>query len=138
TLNELRRNRLLWYKLHVFIYDLQNFRSNEASRTRLDTVISIDYIGHPYFSDEEAEMLRSTTVDVEGGQTLQEVLDSFFGQKLEARLQGRAQSEYDFGVCAAHDLAPLFEQALGVGKMKKNKAFGKTLKKRGLDLADGD
>jgi hypothetical protein len=84
TAEDIRKNELLWYKLHVFMYDLRHFRSNEASRTRLDTVISLDYIGQPYFSDEEAQMLRDTTV--EGGSTLQENLDAFFKIELAARL----------------------------------------------------
>jgi hypothetical protein len=138
TTDNLRRNRLLWYKLHVFMYDLRNFRSKEASRARLDTVISLDYIGPPYFTDAEAQTLRSTTID--GGKSLQDILEAFFNQKLEARLERRANSEYDYKVCAAHDLAPLYEKAFGVkeGDLKRNKEFVKLVTKRGLHLAKGE
>jgi hypothetical protein len=136
--DNLRENRLLWYKLHVFMYDLRNFRSNKASRTRLDAVISLDYIGQPYFSDDEAQTLRNTIV--EGGSTLQEALDSFFRLKLPSRLQSRAKSEYDYRVCAAHDVAPVLEKAFGVkeGDLKRNKEFVKLVRKRGLDLVKGE
>ncbi|KAF2788292.1 hypothetical protein K505DRAFT_329031 [Melanomma pulvis-pyrius CBS 109.77] len=138
TAEDLRKNRLLWCKLHVFMYDLRNFRSNEASRTRLDTVISLDYIGHPYFSDDEALTLRSTTI--RGGSTLQEDLDTYFNLKLPARLRSRAKSKYDYRVCAAHDVAPLFEKAFGVkeGDLKRNEEFVKLVRKRGLDLGKGE
>ncbi|OCK78606.1 hypothetical protein K432DRAFT_88714, partial [Lepidopterella palustris CBS 459.81] len=106
--------------------------------TRLDTVISLDYIGQPYFSDDEARTLRNTTI--EGGSTLQEDLDTFFNLKLPARLRSRAKSEYDYRVCAAHDVAPLFEKAFGVkeGDLKRDKEFVKLVRKRGLDLGKGE
>ncbi|KAF2468391.1 uncharacterized protein BDR25DRAFT_357713 [Lindgomyces ingoldianus] len=81
TVEDLHKNRLLWYKLHIFMYDHRNFRSNEVSRTRLDIL---------YFSDDEARTLRNTTI--KGGSALQEDHYFFFSLKLPARLQSRAKS----------------------------------------------
>lgn len=138
TAGRLRENAPLWYKLHVFMYDLRNFRSNAASRARLDAVVSLDYIGQPYFSDAEAETLRNTVV--EGGLILTEALDIFFQQKLPTRLESRAKSEYDYRICAAHDVAPVFEKAFGAKAvdLKRNKQFINLVKKRGLDLRKGE
>lgn len=94
------------------MYDLRHFRSNEASRTRLDTVIALDYIGQPYFSDDKAQTLKDTLV--EGERTLQETLDAFIQIKLPTRLESRVKSESDYRVCAAHDVAPVFEKTFGV------------------------
>jgi hypothetical protein len=46
------------------------------------------------------------------------------------------ESENDYRVCAAHDVAPLFEKAFGVkeGGLKRNKEFVKLVRKRGLEL----
>ena len=59
---ELRQDNELWYKLHVFIYDLRNFRSNEKSQDRLDKIVNTYYIGLPYFSATEADTIILRTI----------------------------------------------------------------------------
>jgi hypothetical protein len=134
----LRTNQLLCYKLHVFMYDLRNFRSNKTNRARLDAVISLDYIGEPYFTAEESQTLRGTVV--EGKNTLQNALNTFCTSKLPERLRSRSKREYEHRVCATHDVAPIFEKAFGVKEtnLKKNKKFVKLVRKRGVDLGKGE
>lgn len=68
TIANIREDRS-YHKLHVFLYDFRNYRyrSNDSSDTaaRLKTLVSEYYLGGPYFSDGEAQMLRNTVI--EGG-----------------------------------------------------------------------
>lgn len=138
TVQELRQNNKLWYKLHVFMYDLRTFRSNESCRARLDSVLAPDYIGAPYFSEEEAEQLRETVIEPNTSDTLGHRLNTFFQQKLEKRMKTRMEETGDYRVCAAHDLGPIFERALGVNPtdLAKNKTFVKLVNKKGLEALD--
>ncbi|EFQ94047.1 hypothetical protein CFE70_000324 [Pyrenophora teres f. teres 0-1] len=139
TIAELRQDNKLWYKLHVFIYDLRNFRSNEKSRNRLDNVVDTHYIGSPYFSAAEADTILRTIGDHEKeDKTLKELLDDFFTQKLEKRLNSRMRETADYRVCAAHDIAPIVEKAFRVHPkdLAKNKGFMKLVNAGGLDALD--
>ncbi|KAL2014505.1 hypothetical protein VTN00DRAFT_2030 [Thermoascus crustaceus] len=55
----------LWYRILVFVFDLRHFRHRIDSETRLGHTVDPTYIGRPYFSKEEAEALRNTSVDME-------------------------------------------------------------------------
>jgi hypothetical protein len=138
TTDELRQDGKLWYKIHVFVYDLRNFRSSENSRNRLDSVVDTYYIGLPYFSATEADTILHTIVDIETGKTLKELLDDFFAQKLEKRIKSRMKETADYRVCAAHDLAPIIEKAFRIHPrdLAKNKGFRKLLDTRGLSALD--
>ncbi|KAF2448423.1 hypothetical protein P171DRAFT_508628 [Karstenula rhodostoma CBS 690.94] len=131
TLQALRQDTALFYRLHVFIHDLRAFRSNASSRARLDAVLAPDYIGRPYFSDAQAAQLRSTVVDEETGETLGQRLDCLFTEKLAKKLEKGGA----WRVCAAHDLAPVFEGVVGVrpGELGRDKGFVGLVRKGGLD-----
>jgi len=46
----------------------------------------------------------------------------------------------DYRVCAAHDLAPIFEKALDINpkELARNKEFLALMEKSGLELGDGE
>ena len=46
TIKEIKNNIPLWYKIHVFVYDLRNFHVSQA-QARLDEAIDASYIGSP-------------------------------------------------------------------------------------------
>jgi len=125
----------LWYRIHVFVHDLRRFKDNETSRTRLDSIADPSYIGAPYFTAEEAATLKATVVD--GEKTLARVLEETLDRKLETRMKKRVESG-DFRVCAAHDLAPVFEKTFNINEkqLAKNGRFQKLLK-GGLVLGAG-
>ncbi|KAF1955140.1 hypothetical protein CC80DRAFT_549848 [Byssothecium circinans] len=54
TIEQVCSHNVLWYKLHVFMYDLRNFRSSDEARARLDCIADEHYLGQPYFTREEA------------------------------------------------------------------------------------
>jgi hypothetical protein len=138
SIEDLRSNSILWYKLHVFMYDLRNFRSNADARNRLDCVVAEHYVGEPYFTSIEADKVLHTVTDAATGGTLSDVINQFFTQKLARRLDGRIKEKGDYCICAAHDLAPLFEKAFRLnGKdLAKNKAFTALVGKGGLRALD--
>lgn len=63
TVADLRNDDKLWYRLDVLIYDLHNFREISKSQEHLDSIIDASYIGLPYFTSSEAQMIKSTVVD---------------------------------------------------------------------------
>jgi len=122
----------LWYRIHVLIYDLRHF-TDDSSLARLNTATDPTYIGAPYFSAAEAQLVKATKLD---GSTLEKVFESTMKEKLKKREE---KGEKDFRMCAPHDLAPLFERAFDVKytKLNKSKHFRDLLRKEGLELKEG-
>jgi hypothetical protein len=125
----------LWYKIHVLIYDLRNFQANSACRERLETVIDASYFGSPYFTPAEATIVKSFQVS---SVSLAEVIEATLKERLERRMKKRVYSG-DFRVCAAHDVAPILEKALGVkGKdLMRDKEFLRFVENWGLEWEEG-
>ena len=76
------------------------------------------------------------SVEVSGalGEFIQETLD----ERLEGRIKKREESG-DFRVCAAHDLAPIFEKAfdIKVKDLEQNAHFVDMVEEKGLVLPNG-
>lgn len=132
---ELQENKALWYKIHVFVYDLRNFRENDDSRGRLDSIIDASYIGMPYFAEEEVQAIKSTTV--QGTKNLEAVIRETLEERLNRRMKKRVKSD-DYRVCAAHDLAPIFEKGLSIDhkRLAKDSEFLNLMEQRKLRLPD--
>ena len=80
-------------------------------------------------------MIKSTIVD--GSITLETVIEETLNERLERRIKKRVESE-DFRVCAAHDLAPIFEKAFEPKDLAKDERFLEILDRSGLKLKDDD
>ncbi|KAL9603415.1 MAG: hypothetical protein Q9179_002185 [Wetmoreana sp. 5 TL-2023] len=100
TLAKLRDSKPDFTKSCInFIHDLRNFTGNKGSRNRLDSTWHEFFLRLPYFDDESRDTIlqmktpRSTVAD-----------------DMKALAQKRLGAE----LCAAHDLAPLFERVLGI------------------------
>ena len=137
TTKDLQKNRSLWYKIHVFIYDLRNFREIPTAQARLDRVVDASYIGMPYFTSDEVAILKNTVV--EGDRPLEVVIKETLSGRLERRIKKRVGSG-DYRVCAAHDLAPIFEKAfdINIKDSATNREFLVILDRSGLKLKDND
>jgi len=130
----------LWYEIHVLIYDLRNFQANSACRERLETVIDTSYLGSPYFTPLEATIVKSFQVgESDGSVSLAEIIEATLKERLERRMKKRVYSG-DFRVCAAHDVAPILEKALGVkGKdLMRDKEFLRFVENWGLDWEEAE
>ncbi|RAK95623.1 uncharacterized protein BO80DRAFT_469240 [Aspergillus ibericus CBS 121593] len=123
----------LWYRIHVLIFDLQNFNT-PSSNKRLEKVVDPSFVGKPYFSPEEADKIKQTVVDA-NGKTFSQMVEEALNERLERRQKKRVESG-DFRVCAAHDLAPIMGRALGIDlkQMEKDKEFATLAETKGLWL----
>ncbi|RDL32545.1 Uncharacterized protein BP5553_09001 [Venustampulla echinocandica] len=137
TIQDLKNQPCLWYKVHVFVYDLRNFREIPDAQARLDRIMDASYIDLPYFTPDEVHLLKSSIV--EGDKTLEGIIEETLNERLERRIKKRVESG-DFRVCAAHDLAPIFEKVFDIKSkdLAKNEEFLTILGRSGLDLKDGD
>ena len=126
TVKELQspKHALLWFKINLFTYELHRYREDVEIRDRLDTIADAAYIGMPYFTETEATQLKSTLIDTrvtnphykgpkiekvpEDEKELSLVIEETLHKKLEQRNEKR-KKEGDYRVCAAHDIAPIFE-----------------------------
>ncbi|KFY09686.1 hypothetical protein V492_05377 [Pseudogymnoascus sp. VKM F-4246] len=113
SVEDLKAQPSLWYRIHVLIYDLRNFRENSQAQKRLDTVLDISYIGGPYFDPDEAQQLKACVVDATNSKTLEILIEDILRERLERRMKKRVDSE-DYRVCAAHDIAPILEKAFSI------------------------
>ena len=144
TIADLRANNTLWYKLHVFIFDLHHFASCPASQARLDSIIDASYLGLPYFTAAEAAQIKNTKTEDNStsksgvSMTLEESMRQTMEERMQRRMARHAESG-DFRVCAAHDLAPILERALRVRwkDVKQDKAFRALMDEHGLTLPEG-
>jgi hypothetical protein len=91
-------------------------------------------MGKPYFSDDEVSFLKSTAVGP-SGETLDEVIQQTLEERLNRRMKKRVESG-DFRVCAARDLAPIFEKALDINqkKLAKDEEFRALMSASGLSF----
>ncbi|KAF2639707.1 hypothetical protein P280DRAFT_402432, partial [Massarina eburnea CBS 473.64] len=129
---------IIWYKLHVFMYDLRSFGDNEESRARLERVVASNCINKPYFNNREAEILLNTITTPGTGETLYNAVDDCFVKEIPQRGQNGIKKKNDYRVCASHGIAPIFEREFGVKPtdLSKNKALPKLVGKGGLEALD--
>src|SRR6186713_1655681 len=89
SIHDLHQDSVLWYKIHVFLYDLRHFRSSSTSQARLELVVDPSYVGAPYFTSGESQRILNAHVHdgsrkKEGLRPLNAILDDFFTKRLES------------------------------------------------------
>lgn len=133
-LQDIAASPSLWYRVHVLLFDLQNFDHRPSSRTRLDQVIDPHYIGAPYFTPDETIRLKNMPVHEK---SFQQVVSERLAERLDRRMKKRSGSG-DFRVCAAHDLAPIMADILRVDlkQLDRDRQFVRLLDTNGLDLQE--
>ena len=136
TIQDLHANRMLWYKINVFVYDLHHFHDN-ASQARLECVADSSYLCLPYFNVDEVAHLKATMVH-NNTKKLEDVIQETLDERLQCRMKKQVQSG-DFRVCAAHDLALIFEKAPNIKPkdLERDRDFLALVEQFGLNLRDG-
>ncbi|TIA22214.1 hypothetical protein D6C80_01441 [Aureobasidium pullulans] len=132
TISDLKSNSPLWWRIHVFTYDLRHYRERPDSLDRLETIVDISHLSTPYFNESEVTQLKSTPLSM--GKTLEETIEQTLHERLNRRLKKRQESN-DYRVCAAHDLAPIFEKAFGLDhkQLVRDVEFLKLVDENGLE-----
>lgn len=123
----------IWYKFHVLLYNLRHFEQTNVSQSRLETALDPSYLGEPYFNQDEAEKFKGARLD--GDKTLPALIEETLNERLDRRMKKRVESGDD-RVCAAHDVAPILEKALGINPkgLERNQAFLDTISANDLLL----
>lgn len=141
TIQDLKDQPSLWYKIHVFIYDLRNFQDDPKAQARLDSVHDASYLGLPYFDQDEVQQLKACVVNTSDAapKSMEQVIEDTLRERLERRMKKRIESE-DFRVCTAHDLAPIFEKAFEIKAkdLLRDADFRAVLDRSQLRLKDED
>ena len=124
---------MLWYKIHVFIYDLRHFHKS-TSQARLEDITDSSYLSLPYFGADEVAQLKATTVHNDTKK-----LEDVIQETLNERLQRRMKESGNFCLCASSDLAPIFEKALNIKPedFDCDSDFLALVEQSGLKIGDG-
>lgn len=132
-IESVRSNNTFWYKIHVFIYDLQNFRSSDTARDRLNGVFDPAYIGVPYIEPQDADLLKG--VVVQGPKTLEEVIHETIAECVERRKKKILETG-DHRIVATHDISLIFEKVFDIDykRLEKDEHFLKPVGDGGLRL----
>lgn len=132
NLQDTSRHPTLWYRIHVLLFDLQHFNQRPDSKERLENVVDPSYIGAPYFTAEEAIVVKNTRIR---DKILSEIIENELNERLNRRNKKRVESG-DYRVCAAHDLAPIIGSSLAIDlkRLEKDKTFLRLLNTKGLEL----
>lgn len=129
TLSQLKKNLIIWYKVHVLIYDLCNVAKDTASQRRLEATTDVQYLSGPYFSESESILLKSAVVEEEGRKsTIEEALQNRFKGFIDKR-----KASGDYRPCGPRDLGMVYKSVFGIENSElENESFLSRLQRTGL------
>jgi hypothetical protein len=159
----LQANTDLWYKIHVILYDLCNIATDRTAESR--TLFTTDeiYISAPYFTPDEAVLIKQTLVlpptlqeipefqqldyEQDGKEvvveedtspssliTIEEAIKSCLVNFLKKR-----RASGDARPCGPHDMGPIYLAVFGISKAElKDEKFLSRLRRAGLPRLDGE
>ncbi|RAL09285.1 uncharacterized protein BO97DRAFT_331631, partial [Aspergillus homomorphus CBS 101889] len=143
TISDLKRGCIsptLWYRIHVLLYDLENFDSSPASQKRLGKIGDPSYIGRPYFTREEAEIIKRTRIDVDGRtETIEQMIDKCLEEreKFGCRISSKRPRSGDLiRVSASQQVASTLAGLLGIDlvMLGEDRTFVNLMVENGLFL----
>ncbi|KAG8627030.1 hypothetical protein KVT40_004513 [Elsinoe batatas] len=120
---------------HGRLLPASSHREKADSQARLDSIVDASYLGPPYFDETEVARLESTVFS--DGLTLAVQIQTTLDERLGRRTKKRIESD-DFRVCAAHDLAPIFEKAFSIAPkhLARNQKFVDLVDVHGLSTPE--
>ncbi|KFY44205.1 hypothetical protein V494_01583 [Pseudogymnoascus sp. VKM F-4513 (FW-928)] len=165
TLSNLQENKILWFKIHVLLYDLCNISKDRAAEARTLCTTDELYISAPYFTPEEAVLIKNTVVyppiltDIPEFETLELEKD------IDSEASGPAKREVtrmaltveeaitsclrnffakrrasgDARPCGPHDMGPIYKAVFGITteELRDEKFLGR-LRRTGLGQSKGE
>ncbi|OBT75474.1 hypothetical protein VF21_04937 [Pseudogymnoascus sp. 05NY08] len=155
----LQERSALWYKIHVLLYDLCNISKDHAAEARTLCTTDELYISAPYFTPEEALLIKNTVVsppiltDIPEFEALDFDEDINFGtdespkevapqktmtiqEAITSCLQNffaKRRASGDVRPCGPHDMGPIYKAVFGITteELKDEKFLGR-LRRTGL------
>ncbi|KAG8527222.1 uncharacterized protein KY384_008652 [Bacidia gigantensis] len=147
TLQTLRENLDLWYRLRVLLHDFNNVK-DPRSEQRLSCTTHPLYISPPYFSDADSSNIRTAllvetssssatfneeTITLRPEMTVEEAIHGGLSNFLEGR-----KASGDARPCGLHDMLPIYSAVFGILKEQlKDERFISRVRKAGLGDAVG-
>lgn len=129
TTSAISRDAILGYRLRVLLYDLLNVAKDPSAERRLNSTTDAQYISDPYFSIEQAAIIRAATVDVpvnhhfdpnyfeDSTNTTLHLQNKSFDESMTASLAGfldKRKASGDARPCGPHHFAPLLASLFGI------------------------
>ncbi|KAG9563298.1 hypothetical protein KCU71_g8116, partial [Aureobasidium melanogenum] len=160
-LQALQANQNLWYKVRVLLHDLCNIATDRAAELRTLATTDELYISAPYFTAEEAALVKNTQIlaptliEVPEFKDLdQEVTseprqtedvtshDVTIEQDIKDCLQNffeKRRASGDSRPCGPHDMGPTYRAVFGISKEElKDEKFLSRLRRVGLPRLEAE
>ncbi|KAF2434581.1 putative C6 transcription factor, partial [Tothia fuscella] len=143
TLNDLRQDSIIWYRIHVLLYDICSIAKDVASQKRIDATTDELYISEPHFTPAQATRIKSTMNEIStnkistSGERAEEVSEEHetettlavstdsapkmmtIEEAIKSRLAGfleKRKASGDARPCGPHDLGPIYMAVFGISK----------------------
>ena len=151
TLDTIKEDPLLFYRICVLLYDLRNMANDRTSESRTLSTTDELYISPPYFTPAQAQMIKTAVVqkpqpcgssveDEENTITTVEDVDiSGEPRSIEEALKDRLVNFFEkrrasARPCGLHDMAPIYESVFEIAQSElKDENFPARLRRCGLD-----
>ncbi|KAG9515542.1 hypothetical protein KCU99_g5680, partial [Aureobasidium melanogenum] len=155
-LQALQANQNLWYKVRVLLHDLCNIATDRAAELRTLATTDELYISAPYFTAEEAALVKNTQIlaptltEVPEFEELDQEVTSeprqtedvtshtvTIEQAIKDCLQNffeKRRASGDSRPCGPHDMGPIYRAVFGISKEElKDEKFLSRLRRGCLD-----
>ncbi|KAK5685577.1 hypothetical protein LTS10_003658 [Elasticomyces elasticus] len=143
TIAELQENQDL---ICVLVYDLRNLKNDKACSNRLDQTTDELYISLPYFSADEAAVIKAATVNAPTteNETADETATTgsasperiTLEQAISSSLQNffdKRKASGDCRPCGPHDMVPVYLACFGIEKAEiEDEKFLSRVRRSGL------
>ena len=153
TLDTVKEDPVLLYRIRVLLYDLRNMATDRNSENRTLSTTDELYISAPYFTPAQARIIKSAVVqehhpselnaeEDENATDLVENLDMVGKPRsIEEAIKGRLVNFFekrrasgDARPCGPHDMAPIYESVFRIEQSElKDEKFLARLRRCGLD-----
>ncbi|KAH0361941.1 hypothetical protein KCU65_g8372, partial [Aureobasidium melanogenum] len=160
-LQALQANQNLWYRIRVLLHDLHNIATDHAAELRTLATTDELYISAPYFTAEEAALVKSTQIpvptltevpefeesDLEVASGLQQSHDvTSYTVTIEQAIKDCLQNFFekrrasgDSRPCGPHDMGPIYRAVFGISKEElKDEKFLSHLRRSGLPRLEAE
>ncbi|KAH0171875.1 hypothetical protein KCU67_g1968, partial [Aureobasidium melanogenum] len=160
-LQALQANQNLWYKVRVLLHDLCNIATDRAAELRTLATTDELYISAPYFTAEEAALVKNTQIlaptltEVPEFEELDQEVTSeprqtedvtshtvTIEQAIKDCLQNffeKRRASGDSRPCGPHDMGPIYRAVFGISKEElKDEKFLSRLRRVGLPRLEAE
>lgn len=115
TLEDIKQDSNLWYKIRVLIFDLYSLSKYPICATRLEQTVDELYISAPYFTEKEAVAVKAAQVYESATDDIGTTVGEAIGSRLTTFFEKRRASG-DARPCGPHDMVPVFLNIFGMKK----------------------